>query len=613
MRVYGCDFETDNDGLGKAWVVQYCITDGKKFYTGESVKDFMIDTFRILKKHEAIFYFHNLKYDLEFLKYGLKDACDKKGCKLKVTMRDNNPIQIKLIPSYESGMKELSIRDSAKKIDGDLRSIGKLIGLEKLEGYDFEAGWSNSIDLYDEENWKYVKRDAEIVAIAMQKLHEQGYTHSTLSGDAWSEVKTILATDKNGKVHLNNNLKFQRYFPKLDIKLDLALREGYDGGINLSFNKGVNDEDDLIHADVKSMYPSVMMYDKLPYGKPTYTLNKPVEGALYVVKANVKFKLKEGKIPWYHFKHLVDNSIEGLEMNAPVIKCKEWHYLTLTNYDIENLSLSYDIEYDESIDKQYWVFKSRIGILKEYIEKYQAKKNAEKEGTLMYLHAKKMQNAVYGRTGLNPTAQETTLEYDENGNLIWKKDPYIQTDNDAYLPFAMFVTSAARKRLLEYVNKLDKEEIIHSDTDSVIHKGGKKEGVEYGSKLGNWEEKGCIYKIYEGGFKRYIEILEPEIKSLKSFSIACAGVPQKKDENGLPIGMWVELLDCPEIILTDKELGQKEYKIKSKWLRDEYIKYGKDPDRVNTFKLLPQRVEGGIILRESTYKLKDNLVWRLKI
>ena len=87
--------------------------------------------------------------------------------------------------------------------------------------------------------------------------------------------------------------------------------------------------------------------------------------------------------------------------------------------------------------------------------------------------------------------------------------------------------------------------------------------------------------------------------------MTCAGVPQPKRADGLPYGMWVELLDKPERIFGEN-LGDEHYKIKSKWLREMYEAAKKDPDDVNTLKLLPRRVPGGVILEGHTHKIDDD-------
>ena len=80
----------------------------------------------------------------------------------------------------------------------------------------------------------------------------------------------------------------------------------------------------------------------------------------------------------------------------------------------------------------------------------------------------------------------------------------------------------------------------------------------------------------------------------------------------LPIGMWIELLDDPQLITTESVLGHHSYQIKSKWLRKLYTDNGMDPDDVNTMKLIPRKVPGGVILEERQHTLNDNLTWRLR-
>ena len=97
--------------------------------------------------------------------------------------------------------------------------------------------------------------------------------------------------------------------------------------------------------------------------------------------------------------------------------------------------------------------------------------------------------------------------------------------------------------------------------------------------------------------------------SLDCFSIACAGVPQN-EKNGFPYGMWVELLDDPFLIGDNAVLGQEHYHIKSKWLRDIYLAHGKDPDDVDTRKLIGVRCKGGIIFDKRQHELSDNIRFR---
>lgn len=606
--VYGGDLETDHDGK-RAWIVQFAISDGEKEITGTDLNGFNRALLDLMRSGESYLYFHNLKYDLEFFKYGIKELCEVHGFELQIMMREKNPIFIKIVPEKGSKLKPVHIRDSMKKIPGSLSNMAKLVGMKKLDGFDFVPGWSNSVDLTNQANWDYVKMDARIVAVAMQEMHNLGNDRSTFSGDAWNTAKTMLGSDANGDRY-PQNLKWERYFPQIDIKLDGNIRPAYFGGINISRHRGIT-TGEITHADVNSMYPSVMYYDPLPHGLPTYTEHEPVKGSLYVVKGMFRLNLKPGLIPWFMFKSAVDNHMEGMEAGVPVEHTEHFHLLTLTSIDLELLNEWYDVEWKPDYPPEYWVFKSRTGIFRAYIDHFTKIKQESEKGSMRYHWAKFMLNSLYGRFGLNPNGQETELVI-SGEDLIWKETAVVNEEMDAYLPYAMFITAHARRRLLSYIKKCGPDKVIHSDTDSVIHTGGLVEGVEYGKELGKWGLEHPPLKIFEGGFKRYVKVISSDVRTAKAFSIASAGIPKRTVLEKVPVGMWVEIIDNPEKILTDDTLGMKDYRIKSQWLRDLYQEHGIDPDCVNTMKLIPVRVPGGVILEERQHKLKDGLVYRLR-
>lgn len=125
-HVFGADFETDNDGVS-AWVVQWAVSDGNQEWYGPDLESYAKCVNMLLKRYKNIvFYVHNLKYDIEFEK-SLLHSLEEYGCELKILMRRGNPIQIRA----EKDRISFTLRDSMKKLDGDLRSIGHMVGLEK--------------------------------------------------------------------------------------------------------------------------------------------------------------------------------------------------------------------------------------------------------------------------------------------------------------------------------------------------------------------------------------------------------------------------------------------------------------------------------------------------
>ena len=199
----------------------------------------------------------------------------------------------------------------------------------------------------------------------------------------------------------------------------------------------------------------------------------------------------------------------------------------------------------------------------------------------------------------------------EDGEPVWKTQEE-RGKPTAYLPYAMFVTAWARRELMDrvrlVVDTYGVDSVLHCDTDSVIYLGEPIGG--YGKELGMRDLESRPDEIYEGGFKRYIEVFNDR-EGLDKYNVTCAGVPQPKRADGLPYGMWIELLDDPERIFGG-ELGHEEYMITSDWLQDMYIDVGRDWQHVNTLKLLPRRVPGGVILEGHTHEIdSDGLALRL--
>ena len=612
--IYGLDTETDNDGQ-KAWIVQWAIADGKKTIHGrtlDELEDALIHLgHRNSGKHYV--YIHNLKYDLSFIVYAIYDIKLRFDGTINAIIRKGSPVSIALI----FGKKTIIFRDSMKKWQGDLKSMGKAYGLEKLEppgDEDFSCGWSEKLDYDNPETWKYVERDAEVCQLAMATQHAQNHSKSTTSGDAWKDMHRVI----NGDFYRPGQDKWSRLFPPLEYSTYKKLAHSYFGGINISEHRGECIEAPITHEDRVSMYPSIMWGtegEKLPYGAPIYIGSElPPDDVLYITKQRLKLHIRENRIAWFMFKSGLDYAIEDIPYGTQIEDTYEWHELTLTSVDLYNLSLDYEIEMDAMYESETWIFKSECGILRPYVDKWIKVKKEAPKGSAEREHAKRMLNSAYGRFALIQESELIEL-VEENGDLEWLSRLTVST-NDAYLPMATFITAYARLRLMDRVrfvcDTYGKDAVIHSDTDSVIYKGtpiGR-----HGKELGDWDiEHGSeVVRIYEGGFKRYIMQLSPAPKSAKDFAMACAGVPQRMYPDGTARGMWIELLDDPTLILGHYTLGCARYQIRSEWLRKNFTDTGRNPDKVNTLKLIPVKAPlgGGVILEGRQHELSDNMKWR---
>lgn len=605
--IYGLDTETDFDSSTMtARIVQWCIHSGKaRYWTGRDLESLKKRLSKLPGKSKNYIYIHNLSYDLEFFKYALYEIAIENDGDINPVWRKGKPVSLTL----RFNNKTLIFRDSMKKWQGNLKSLGEAIGLPKLDPpeEDFAEGWSERVDMDDPEQWKYVIRDAEIVAVGMRLQHAMKATKATTSGDAWKSAHEII----NDGYNIKGDTKWDRLFPPLRYELDHVLRPSFWGGVNISRHRGETITGPITHLDRVSMYPSVMYYDPLPYGMPIYIGNElPLDGELAIIKLRLRFQLKEGHIPWMMFKNGIDYAIEDLEAGSIVENCSKWHDMTMTSVDLETLHMDYDVEIDPEVNTECWLFKSQIGVLRPYIDKWIKVKKESPKGSAERAHAKRMLNALYGRFSLIQESELCALEFDEDSDDLKWITQLTVSENDAYLPMSAFCTAWARRSLTnkirEIVEVYGTDSIIHCDTDSVIYKG---EPVgELGSDLGQWGIEASPKIIIEGGPKRYIEILDTAQDSLSCFSMACAGVPQN-EKDGVPYGMWVELLDDPGAIARNTVLGQERYRIKSKWLKDLYLAHGKEPV-LDTRKLIGVRCKGGIIFDKRQHELSDNLRFR---
>lgn len=345
----------------------------------------------------STFYFHNLKFDGEFIIYWLltndfKLAKDKSEIEDKTfTTLISDMGQFYQITIYfkkrNKKVHKVTFIDSLKILPFSVEQIAKSFNLpiSKLE-IDYNKPRDLGHILTNEEK-EYIKNDVLIVAKALKILFDDNLTKMTIGSNALSDFKEIITKSK-----------FRHYFPPLDYEVDKDLRKSYKGGftyLNPIYKE--KDVENITVLDVNSLYPSVMYEKQLPFGEPIYFNGKYKEDKvynLYIQMITCSFEIKENKIPTIQIKNNKSffRPNEYLESSENEIVC-----LVLTNVDLklflEHYNV-YDLEYIAG-----WKFKSINGIFKEYIDKWIKIKN---QGTLNHnagerTRAKLMLNSLYGK------------------------------------------------------------------------------------------------------------------------------------------------------------------------------------------------------------------------
>ena len=442
MALFTADFETTTDPTDcRVWAYGICeIGKPDNFIYGNDIKDF-IEWAK--KEKTATTYFHNLKFDGEFIlcwlfENGFKHVLDRKELEANTfttLISDKGQFYSMEICFKRSGRNKesLTIYDSLKILPFSVAAVAKGFNLpiSKLE-IDYNETREKGHILTKEEV-DYLRNDVEIMARALNVLFEQGLNKMTQGSNALHDYKSIV-----GKKN------FSKWFPTPEYDADI--RQSYKGGftyLNPKF-KEIDVESGIV-LDVNSLYPSVMYYQPLPYGEGIFFKGKYKKDKiynLYVQMLTCQFELKENYIPTIQLK----NNLAFIPTQYLTSSDGEDVTLCLTNVDLELFLEHYNV-YNVTYHSG-WKFKSTIGLFKDYIDKWNAVKM---ESTLngnkaMRTLAKLMLNALYGKFALNPNVQSKNPWYD-NGVIKYKLGEK-ETREPIYIPVGTFITAWARYKTI---------------------------------------------------------------------------------------------------------------------------------------------------------------------
>lgn len=531
MKKFTADFETavwlENETWVWAWAT--CeIGNEKNLQIGNN-----IDSFIEYCKNEknSIFYFHNLKFDGEFLIYwalknGFTHAEKKEDIKEKTfTTLISDMGQFYQITLYfekkNKKVHKVTFIDSLKIIPFSVDQIAKSFNLEisKLK-IDYKKPRPKGWELTKEER-EYITNDVLIVAKALNTIFSEDLTKMTQGSNALNDFKQILTKSK-----------FNHYFPSLDYEVDKDLRKAYKGGF--TYLNPIYKEKDIAEGevlDVNSLYPSVMYEKLLPFGEPIYFNGKYKDDkvySLYIQMLSCSFKLKKNKIPTIQIKNnkAFFRANEYLESSE-----NEIVVLTLTNIDLKLF-----FEHYEVYDLEYicgWKFKGITGIFTKYIDKWIKRKNDatisgnKGQRTL----AKLMLNSLYGKFATSLDIQSKIPELGRD-DIIHYHLSEKETKEGIYLPIGAFITAYAREKTIrtsqaikDYsLKKYGKDLYCYSDTDS-IHTLLPIEELKLFCdidpvRLGAWKHEGHFTKAKFVRQKCYLEEIDGNI------NITCAGLPK---------------------------------------------------------------------------------------
>ena len=559
------DFETTchEENETRVWLWGIKNLDLNEIHTGYNIKTF----FDFIKENciNDIVYFHNLKFDGMFI----VDYLFRSGFEYSKEFSENTfntmitdtqiwyNIQINLRKEKRKQQK-ITIQDSYKLIPYSEKTIGEVFKLDTQKG---EIDYKKPRDetyIPNQEEISYIKNDIKIIDNVMKTFKSEGYNKMTIGACALTYFK-----EHFGKKN------WERHFPILDKEIDDFIRKSYKGGwtyLNPKY-KGKDINEGLVY-DVNSMYPAVMYEFPYPVGIPQkftgeYILDESMP--LYVIEIICTFKLKKGKFPSIQSKNSFRTPQYMEEVTEPL-------QLVLTSVDLELLYENYHVTVFEYIGG--YKFAKATGIFTDYID-YFIKMKIENNGKNICLRniAKLFLNSLYGKFGTNPYKVNKIPYLDDEKNCIEFENTEEEYTKPVFTAIASFVTSYARRNIIQTANKIGKR-FIYADTDSVHIEGLEMPDINIDeNKLGYYKLE---YKFTKARYIKGKTYMEQEENGTLHKTIA--GCPDRTKE----------ILDFSNFntMFTLTEQNGLEY----------YNKYGK---------LVPKRAKGGVILKPTEFSIKE--------
>lgn len=510
--LFTADFETTtNPDDCRVWATGICsINDKLDFCYGNNIEYFL---WHASKHKNATYYFHNLKFDGEFIINHLF----RNGFSYFNNRRYLTPHSFTTLISdkgqfysmeimLEEGNR-IKILDSLKILPFSVDEIAKGFNLpiNKLEiDYSKEREIGHKLDGQEVD---YLRVDVEIMARSLKILFDQDLTQMTQGSNALHDYKKII-----GKKN------FARWFPIPTYDFDI--RQSYKGGFTYCDPRfqGMDIGEGIV-LDVNSLYPSVMYYEKLPYGEGIFFEGKYMKDNLYdlhVQMLTCQFELKENHIPTIQLK----NNLSFIPTQYLSSSGDEEVTMCLTSVDLKLFFEHYNV-YNITYHSG-WKFKSTTGLFKDYIDKWN---KIKVESTIngnkaMRTLAKLMLNALYGKFALNPHVQSKHPYFEDD--MVKYRLGEKETRDPIYIPVGTFITAWARYKTITSAQKVY-DRFLYADTDS-LHLIGTEIPAELEIdpvKLGAWKHESTFTRARFIRQKTYIEEIDGNI------NITCAGMPSR--------------------------------------------------------------------------------------
>lgn len=416
------------------------------------------------------------------------------------------------------------IRDLYKILPSKLADIGDSVGVPKGKDFDYDMIRPYDYKPTEKELNEYYFLDLEIMVKAYRNLPKFFYKGFTIGSITKKLFLTEYCQDSknlfpntgycNSYVYHKDDIKFMDVISMQDVNKKII--RGYKGGMTIVNNDYLgktvyNDKlplnlipkntdkikisDMIYHYDVNSLYPSVM-YNDFPIGYPKVvysdyenSCNIPFENYLLsldnkiIVRADFrKIINKKGKAPLF-LKNDLKNEIYRLEKDKNDItssnQYKSFYYKHtysieyMTLEELQKLKENYNLTYEIT---EAYIYNKIDNLFKSFVDDMACKKIEYDDDKFLRLCFKLVMNNLYGKFGEKAEKVTRKNNLDENGNwYTYNTNNVNETGNLLinkigdyfYPPIAIYITSYARIKMIDFINLVGWDKVLYMDTDSI--------------------------------------------------------------------------------------------------------------------------------------------------
>ena len=395
-----------------------------------------------------------------------------------------------------------------------------------------------------------LERDVRAVAEVLNILRAHGLKKSTAASCAMADYKKRCGGSKS----------FRELFPAIGIECDEDLRKTYKGGwcfVNPDHAGKPTTLGTIV--DCNGLYSYIQRDFPLPYGTPVYFRGKgkpTEERPLIVQHLRASFILKPGALPWIQIKY-----DDRYDQNAYLYMSAGITDLYLTSPELELLADTYELSEVEYVDG--WSFKASADMFKDYVDYWQdLKTKSAKDGNGSLRQVSKiMLNALGGRFGLKMTRTTKRPVLTKSGVRYERNDS--EHNPGVYLPVIIFITAYGRVHTVRKAIACG-DRFLYSDTDSVAFIGEEIPDCFNVDKyaLGAWKVCANFSSAIFCHAKCYI------YKDADGISVKISGMPD--------------------------------------YMHNQVTFENFRPGATYAHKMVPEKVPGGVIYRETTFKISNS-------